>query len=113
MSEKQESQEIKVYVVSDDEIETVGGIDYKIVTSIIHYIDPNLEFEGHSFNEQKLKLDLVSTFSVPGIELVRDRFYPDGKVERLETFPLAPDTAYMLYLHFKKIDEENPDKLFW
>lgn len=116
---------MKIYVLDNMEVErdAQDNLISRTVFSIIHYesddfVDtPSAQAEEVQWSPEKLILELTQgdreITGIPGIELVRDRHYPDGRIERIQTLAIDVTSAYALLEHLQMIDNENPDGLFW
>lgn len=110
---------MKTYKIDDSLVhrDEQGNFLYREVVSIIHYESTDDEPETVEWTADKALLELTIgsgiISGIPGVELVKDRYHDDGRVERIESLSMDIHALYELYLHLKKIDEENPDKIMW
>lgn len=116
---------MKVYVIDDNLVERDANdnVIYKDVFSIIYYERSDFVEETKSklgpidWSVDKVVLELTQgdkvITGVPGIELVVDRYYADGKIERIASIMQDPVAIYSLYLHLKEVEEKNPDGIEW
>lgn len=110
---------MKIYIISDAEIEFINEIKVKLVTSIIHYESTDVEgqtvrLEDLDWTPERALTELTSGGAIegiPGISLVKQRYWPDGKIETVQQLDIDVTAAYDLYMHFKEIDTTNPDRL--
>lgn len=116
---------MKIYIIDDNLVyrDENDKLIYRDVFSIIHYessdfLDPpEIASEKIDWATEKVLLELKHgdkvISGIPGVELVVDRHYADGRIERISSIMQEPAAIYSLYLHLKKIDEENPDEVMW
>lgn len=116
---------MKVYIIDKNVVhrDEKDNLIWRDVFSIIHYesSDDNgqteIQPELVQWSKEKVLLELAqgdgAISGIPSVQLVKDRHFSDGRIERVETLSLDVTALYELYLHLKKIDEENPDNLMW